>query len=224
MKEDKEPVHFVTEMHRSIDGKTYKGLGQSRPHNVEVPSCRITIEGLNLLEVPSGPITIKGLSLPESLLESVSQTIGEFRSRLLDSIRIDLRPSSDDGLTTGAGNHVAVFSLAPFVFRFKSAAAFPAGEFRIDITHGATPVVDKHHPADSHSERCSNSVTKSNNETAAPASHSGPVAPVDQPVVNLLKTLPIDELHSLQKRIVPEALISDLCGHASDELRRRRQQ
>lgn len=79
-------------------------------------------------------------------------------------------------------------------------------------------------PADSSSTGCSKSVTKSNNETAAPALHSGPVAPVDQPVVDLLKTLPIDELRTLQKQIVPEDLISDLCGHASDELRRRRQQ
>lgn len=91
-------------------------------------------------------------------------------------------------------------------------------------SHDSTPVVDKQHPADSSSTGCSKSVTKSNNETAAPALHSGPVAPVDQPVVDLLKTLPIDELHALQKRIVPEDLISDLCGHASDELRRRRQQ
>lgn len=85
-----------------------------------------------------------------------------------------------------------------------------------------TPSSGEQHSADSHSTGRNESLTRENEETAAHTAHSGPVAPVDKPLDDLLKTLPLDELRSLQKRIVPEDLISDLCGQASEELLRRR--
>lgn len=232
MSENKEPVNFVTEMYRSIDGKTYKGLGQSRTHNVEVPACHITIEGLNL---------------PESLLEAVSQTLGDFRSRLLDSIRLDLRPCSDDGLTTGAGNHVAVFSLAPFVFRFECAAAFPAGEFHIDLAHGSTPTVDEQHPADSHSAGRTESVSGHVRHQSGCAMHDGPAgdekrrdcggfpsptdaelrqhgcpALVEPRARTFLCQLPDSDLAAINAGVIPTPLMKLLGRVAYNEIERRR--
>ena len=232
MSEDKEPVHFVTEMHRSIDGKTYKGLGQSRNHNVEVPACHITIEGLNL---------------PESLLEAVSQTLGDFRSRLLDSVRLDLRPCSDNGLTTGAGDLVAIFSLAPFVFRFECAAAFPAGEFHINLAHGSTPSSDEQHPADSYSAGRMGSVSGDACDQSGRALHDGPAeqekrhdrggfpsptdaelrkhgcpALVEPRARTFLCQLPDSDLAAINAGVIPTPLMKLIGRVAYDELERRR--
>lgn len=207
MSEDKEPVNFVTEMHRSIDGKTYKGPGRSQTHNTKVPDCHITIEGLDL---------------PESLLETVSQTLGDFLSRLLNSVRLDLRPCSDDGLTTGAGDLVAIFSLAPFMFRFECAPAFPAGKFHINIAHGSTPTVDEQHPADSHSTGCTRSVAASTEQQAElykQDSHDR----LETSVSPFIKRLSDADLAAINAGAVPTSLMKLLGRVAYNEIERRRE-
>lgn len=194
MSEDKEPVHFVTGMHRSIDGETYYSI---RPQDRPLP------------ESASGtiPSSLRALNLGGPLQETLSVPKNAMEHRQMDDAHSESVQSQSNPQKSCSQ------SLPPEVTAHSS---------QLKQNHtSSSPIDSETHPADSYSVRCTRSVAVST-EQQAELEEQDRHDFLEAFVILFIKQLSGYELATINAGAVPTPLMKMLGRVAYNEIERRR--